>query len=176
MARAVTTTLNFSDAHPKQISQFISSIASAPSAPAVPERLDATHVTSSSKDSRVTVSGTSSYYSKATYVRFSMGGTRISGCFSQRTSATGRLVCVQTSPWRRHPPLSVNGPTDCLPQLYRQQGDLESMRQEILLLFYKYLDVALSGSALHQRLTHQACVYYPLPEFQSAADPRPDLP
>ena len=131
---------------------------------------------SPSKESRVTVSGTSSYYSKATYVRFSMGGTRISGCFSQRTSATGRLVCVQTSPWRRHPPLSVNGPTDCLPQLYRQQGDLESMRQEILLLFYSSLDAAVSISVLHQCTPHQACVYSPLLEVQLAVDSQPDLP
>ena len=45
------------------------SIASTPIAPAAPERLDATHVTSSSDKSRGTVSGTSSYSSKTAQMK-----------------------------------------------------------------------------------------------------------
>ena len=57
-ARLATMTLGSSYAHPKQRSQFLSYIASAPSAPAAPESFDATHMTSSSVKSRVTVLGT----------------------------------------------------------------------------------------------------------------------
>ena len=53
-------TINSSDAHPKQRSQFISSIDSALSAPVVPEIFDATYMTSSSVKLRGTVSDTSS--------------------------------------------------------------------------------------------------------------------
>ena len=94
LASLATMTLNSYDEHPKQRSQFISPIFSAPSAPAAPERFDATHVTSSSVKSRGTVSGTSPYFSKAAHVGFYTGGTHMSGCFSRRTSATGRLALV----------------------------------------------------------------------------------
>ena len=73
-ASLVTTTLNCSGAHPKQRSQFLSSIASSPSAPAAPEIFDAIHVTSSSVKSRGTVLGTSPYSSKAVHMGFSTGG------------------------------------------------------------------------------------------------------
>ena len=59
------TTLNSSDMHPKQRSQFISSIASDPSAPAASESFNATHVTSSSVKSSDTDYGTSPYSSNA---------------------------------------------------------------------------------------------------------------
>ena len=110
------TTLNSSDAHPKRRSQFLSSVASAPSAPAAPESFDTTHITSSSVKSRGAVSRISSYYSKADHMGFSTGWTRVSGCFSRRTSATGRPVFVHWSSGRRHPPpsLSVAQCTDCL--------------------------------------------------------------
>ena len=97
-------TLNSSHANPNQRSQFISSIASAPRAPASPEILDATDMTLYSKNPRSTVSGTSSYYSKAAHADFSTGGIRMSGCFSQKTSATGCPVFVQTPSGRRPPP------------------------------------------------------------------------
>ena len=103
-SRLVMTTLNSSVALPKRRSQFLISIASAPSAPAAPEILDATHVTSSYNNSRVTIFGTSSYSSTATHRGLSTGGTRMSGCFSQSTSATGSLVFVETSPGRIPPP------------------------------------------------------------------------
>ena len=90
-----TTTFNSSDAHPKRRSQFRSSIASAPSLPAAQESFDATHITSSSVKSRGTMSVTSPYVLKAAHVGFLTGGTRIYGCFSQRTSATGpRFLCI----------------------------------------------------------------------------------
>ena len=88
------TTLSSSDAHPKQRSQFLSSIASAPSTPAAPESFHMTHVTSSSAKLRGTVSGTSPYSSKAAQAGFSMRDTHMSRCFFQRTSATGRPVFV----------------------------------------------------------------------------------
>ena len=47
-ASLTTTTLNFYDTNQKQRSQFISSIALAPSVPAELESFDDTHVTSSS--------------------------------------------------------------------------------------------------------------------------------
>ena len=100
---SATTTLNSSDAHSKRRSQFLSSTASAPSAPAVPESLDATHMTLYSEKSRGTVSRNSLYYSKAMHVGFSTGGTRMSGCLSRRTSTTGCPVFVQTPPRRRPP-------------------------------------------------------------------------
>ena len=109
-------TLNSYDEHPKQRSQFLSSIASDLSAPAAPESLDATHMTSSSKNSRGTVYSTSSYSSKAVHVGFSTGGTHISGCFFWRTSTTGCPVFVQMSPGRRTPPppyLLVTRRTTC---------------------------------------------------------------
>ena len=59
-----------------------------------------------SKKSRGTVSGTSSYYSKAAHVGLSTRGARMPGCFSWRTSVTGQTVFVQTSPGRRYPPPS----------------------------------------------------------------------
>ena len=102
-----TTTLNYSDAHPKRRSQFSSSIASAPSRCAATESFDATHVTSSSVKSRGTVSGTSLYFSKSAHVGFYTGGTRMSGCFSWRTSATGCPVLVHWSSGRRHPTPSL---------------------------------------------------------------------
>ena len=63
--------------------------------------------TSSSVKSRGTVSGTSSYSSKAAHAGFSTGGNRVSGCFFHRTSATGRLVFVHWLSGRRHPPPSL---------------------------------------------------------------------
>ena len=107
-ANLATTTLNSSGEHPKRRSQLCSSIASAPSTSAAPGSFDATHVTSSSVKSRGTVSGTSSCSSKAEHVEFSMGATRMSGCFSRRTSATGRPVFVHWSSRRRHPPPSLS--------------------------------------------------------------------
>ena len=67
--------LNSSDSHPKQRSQLLSSIASAPSVPTASEIFDATHVMSSFVESRGTVSGTSSYFLKAAHAGFSTGGT-----------------------------------------------------------------------------------------------------
>ena len=107
-ASLATTTLNSSDAHPKLRSQLRSSIASAPSAPAAPEIFDATHIMSPSVKSRGTVLGTSSYSSKAVHAGFSTGGTCMSGCLSQRTSATGHPVFVHWSSGRRHPPPSLS--------------------------------------------------------------------
>ena len=76
-SKLATTTLSSSKTHPKRRSQFRSSIASDPSAPAAPESFDATHVMSSSVKLRVTVSGTSSYSSKAAHVGFSTGDTHV---------------------------------------------------------------------------------------------------
>ena len=108
------TTLKSSNAHLNQRSQFLSSISSDPIVPAVPESWYATHMKSSSKNTRGTVSSTFSYYSKAAHVGFSRGGTRMSGCFYLRMSATGCPVFVQKSPRKRYPPLTVGGLTDRL--------------------------------------------------------------
>ena len=75
--RPATATLNSSDAHPKQRSQFLSSIDSAPSAPEAPESLDTTHVTLSYKKSICTVSSTSSYSLKDLNMGVSTGVTRV---------------------------------------------------------------------------------------------------
>ena len=45
------------------------------------------------------------------------------------------------------------------------------MCKAILLFFYAYLDVALSGSFFCQRIPHQAYVYAPLSEVNAAGDP-----
>ena len=113
-----TTTLKSSDAHPKRRSQLRSTIASAPNAPAAPESFDETYMTSSSVKSRGTVLCTSLYSSKDAHVGFSIGGTRMSRCFSRRTSATGRPFLVHWSSRRRHPPpLPIGCQTDVLPEL-----------------------------------------------------------
>ena len=112
------TTLNSSDAHPKQRRQLRSSIDSAPSTPAALKSFDVNHVTSSSVKLKGTVYGTSSYSLKAVHVGFSTGGACMSGCFSQRTFATGRPVLVHWSSGRRPPP--VGFPADGLPELTRQ--------------------------------------------------------
>ena len=64
---------NSSKEHPKRRRKFLSSIASAPCAPAAPETFYATHVTSSSVKLRGTFFGTSSYSSKAAHVGFPRG-------------------------------------------------------------------------------------------------------
>ena len=56
-----TTDCITSDAHLKQMSQILRSIASATRSPAEPDILDATHLASSSEKSRGTVFGTSLY-------------------------------------------------------------------------------------------------------------------
>ena len=76
-----TTTLNSSNVHLKQMSQFIISIASDTSSPVAPEILGATHVASSSDKLRVTASGTSSYSSKATHVVSCAGVSSYWGAF-----------------------------------------------------------------------------------------------
>ena len=102
--RSATITLSSSDTNLKRRSQFLSSIASAPRSSAAPESLDATHVTSSYKKSRSTISDTSSYSSKAAHVGFYTGGTRMSGCFSRRKSATGHPVFCADDPREKTPP------------------------------------------------------------------------
>ena len=103
---------------------------------------------------------------------FSIGGTCLSGCFSRRKSSTSRPVFVQT-PFRRRPPppFLVDGLTDLLPQLSRQQGAVEDVRQAIFLQFYVSFDVALLSPALCQRIPHYACIYSLLPEVKLAVDP-----
>ena len=119
--RLETTTLSSSDAHLKQRNQFRSSIASAPSASAAPESFDVTHVTSSSMQSRGTISVTSSYYSKSAHVGFSTGGNthvRVlpTEDLCNRSPGFGALVFREETP----SPLPVGGPTNCLPKLTRQ--------------------------------------------------------
>ena len=118
--RLAMATLNSSNEHPNQRIQFLSSVDLDFSAPAAPESLDGTHMTSSSDKSMRTVYSTSLYSSKAAHVGFSTVCTRMSGCFSMRTSTTGRLVFVQNTSGRRTPPLSIGVPTDHLSQLSRQ--------------------------------------------------------
>ena len=92
-SRSVTTTLNSSSVHPRQRSQFLISIAFYPSAPVAPESLDATHVTSFYEKSRGTVSGTSSYSSKAALVGFSTEEFRV-----VVTDLDGRMD-ISSPPW-----------------------------------------------------------------------------
>ena len=100
--------LNPSDVHPKRLSQLQSSIVSTPSAPAAPESLYATHITSSSVKLGVNVLGTSTYSSKEVNVVFSMwGGGGLSRFFYQRNSATGSPILVQRLSGMRQPPPST---------------------------------------------------------------------
>ena len=50
------------------------------------------------------------------------------------------------------------------------------MYQTIIILVYTSLNTALLRSALLHHIPHQAYVYAPLPEVQSAIDYCPDLP
>ena len=102
-ANPATSTQISMEAHTSQISQFLSSSASAPSAPTSHESFNATHVTSYSNNSRGTVSGTSLYLSKDEHRGSPTWGILISECFPWRTSATSRPVFVQSPPGSRHP-------------------------------------------------------------------------
>ena len=104
LSRLATMTLNSSDAQPKQMSQFLISIASTPSAHTVPESFDATHIMSSSVKSRGMILDTFSYSLKDAHVGFSAGWTHMSGHFSQRNSSNSRLVFLHWSSSRSHPP------------------------------------------------------------------------
>ena len=53
---------------------------------------------------------------------------------------------------------------------------MEDVRQEILLLFFTFIDVVLPVPALFQRIPHQAFMYGPLPEIKLAVNPSPYLP
>ena len=87
-----------SKAHPNLRSQFLSLSASAPSAPDEPESSNATHVMTSSEKSRGTVSGTSSYLSKADHRGSPTWRILISGYFFG-----GRLLLAFRSLYRRPP-------------------------------------------------------------------------
>ena len=103
-SRPVASTRIYLEAHLNLRSQFFSSSDSSPIDPAAPYIFDATHMTFSSKKSISTVSGTSRYLSKTYCIGYPTWGICVSKCFSRRTSATNRLVLVQTSPRRRQPP------------------------------------------------------------------------
>ena len=80
------------------MSQFLSSIALTPSAPAAPEILDATHMTSSSEKSRETIYGTSVYSSKALTWGFQRGVHACQGVYpGGHPQLFARFLC-------RHPP------------------------------------------------------------------------
>ena len=176
-SRLATMTLSSSDSQPKRRSQFCISIASALSAPAAPESFDATHITASSVKSRGTVSGTSPYFSKAAHVGFSMRETRVSGCLSQRTSATGRPVLVHWSSRRRNPtpPIPVGCPTDGLPKLTRQHRVMVAPGYRLLLLLSAPGGSALPRVPFRLGIPYQARMETPLPEFHPPGDLCPDL-
>ena len=71
----------------------------------------------------------------------------------------------ENTPQENIPPhLTVGGPMDRLPQLYRKHGAVEAARQAILLFFFASLDADLPSPALHQRTPHQVCIYTPILE------------
>ena len=96
------------DKYPKIFVQLCISVASAPRAPAAPDRFDTTHVTSSSKKISFIYSDKYYYSSEAAHVGSSASSTYMLGCFSQRTSTTTHLVLVQILSGRGHPPLSLS--------------------------------------------------------------------
>ena len=74
---------------------------------------------------------------------------------------------MQTSTGRRPPlpfPLMVGGQTDCLPQISRQQGAVESACQTIMLLLVDTRNAAFPGPSFYQRTPHQVCVDISLQE------------
>ena len=162
------TTLRSYDLHMKRRSQFRSSIASDTSAPAAPKSFDATHVRPPSVKSRGTVSGTSSYFLKSAHVEFSMGGTRMSGCFSRRTAATIRTVLVHWLYGRRHP-------MDSLPKLTRQHYVVIILGHGSVLLISAGGGPALLGGPFRLNIPHQTRVQTPLPEVHAPRDPGPDI-
>ena len=98
----VTTTPNSSDVHPKQLSQFLSTIVSDPGALAAPESFDIAHVTSSSVKSRVTVLDKSSCSLKAAHVVFYRG---VHACWGDSLHSCPVLVLRYSG--RKQPPLPV---------------------------------------------------------------------
>ena len=176
-ASLATITLSSSGAHPKRRSQFLSSIASTPSAPAALEIFYATHMTSSSVKYRGTVSGTFPYSSKAAQMDFLAGGTCVSRCFSQRTSATGRPVFVNWSSVRRHPPLSLSVAfLDGLPHLTRQYRVMVALGYRLILILSSTGSPALPDSPFRLSVSYQAYKETPLPEVHPPGDSCPDLP
>ena len=73
------------------------------------------------------------------------------------------------------PPLTVVGPTNCLPQLSWHPGAVKAARQAILFFYVTLLNAALPVPPLRKLTPHQACVYPSLPEVYSVVNPRPDL-
>ena len=176
-ASMATTTLNSSDAHPKQRSQFIRSIASAPNTPDAPESFDATHVTSSSVKSRGTVSSTSPYYSMAAHVGFFTGGDSHVRVFlpenlCNRSTGLCALVIWEETPY----PLPVGCPTDCLHYLTRQYRVMVALGYHLTPLISSDGGPALTGSPFCLCVSYQACVENPIPEVHLPGDPCLDLP
>ena len=171
-----TTTLISSNAHPKRRSQLRSSIASAPSAPAAPESFDATQVTSSSVKSRVNISNTSPYSSKALHAGFSTGGNThirmlISEDFWNRSPSFCALFIREETP----SPLPVGGLTDGLPKIIRQNCVVVAPGYRLILLLPATGGPALPGRPSRLGVSYQSHVETPLPEVHPLCYSGPDL-
>ena len=166
-----TTTLRSSDKHPKRGSQFLSSIASTPSASAAPESFDATQVTSSSVKSRGAVYGTSPYSSKAAHVGFSTGGDSrlrvlLPENLSNRSPGLGALVVREEIPSS----LPVGCPTYSLLHITRQYCVMVASGYPLILLLSSSGGSAFPGCPLRTIVSYQACVDTPLPEVHLPGD------
>ena len=153
-----------------------SSVASAPSAPAAPESFDATHVTSSSVQSRSTVSGTSSYSSKAAHAGFPRGDKHFQVLLPEdlcnRSPGFSALVLREETP----SPLLVGCPTDGLPELSREYCLVEAPGHDVVVLLAAEDGPTLLVSPFRLGIPHQASMLSPLPEVHAPGDPGLDLP
>ena len=170
-----TTTLSSSDAHPKLRSQLRSSIASATSAPATPESFDATHVTSSSVNSRGTVSGTSHTHRRLRTQGFPRGDLHVRVLLPEdicnRSPGFSALIIREEIPSL----LPVGCPTDDLAELTRKHCVVIAPRYSVVLLDASG-SPALLGSPFRLGVSYQTRVQTSLPKVHVPGDPCPDLP
>ena len=171
-----TTTFNSSDAHPKQRSQFLSSIASAPNAHAAPESFDATHVKSSFVKLRGTVSGNSPYSSKAVHAGFSTGGHRhVRVLLPEDCCNLSPCRCALVIREETPSSLPVGCSTDGLPKLTRQQCVVVTPGYRLILILSDTGSPTLPGVIFRLGVPHQAHMETPLPEVYPSSDPCLDI-
>ena len=170
-ASLAMTTLNSSNTHPKQKSQFCSSITSASSAPAAPESFDVTHVTSSFMKLRGTVSGTSPY----TRGIFHRGDTHVRVLLPEFLCNQSPGFCALMIREETPCPLPVGCPTDGLPKLTQQHSVMLAWGYRLIVLRPATGSPGPPGGPFRLGVPYQSRVDTPLTEVHPLRYSGPDL-
>ena len=157
-------TLNYSNVHPKQMSQLLSSIASSPSIPPVLESDDMTHVMPSSVNSRGILLGTSSYSLKVLQMGFSTGGHACMGASPNDLCGRSPGIGAEIARKEATSPLLVVCPTDSMVKISRQHLSVELTNQGFGILLSSTGGLDLPGSSLDLRVPHQDHMETYIPE------------